>query len=106
MVKLLANIAHGEDPSIFDDRNVKIGRRYLNFKRMYLNIQIQALRAVYDNDENEEKMLEELDFYNAMGPYRDPNPYARKDKVVDRFLAQIDSWFNCDTPRKIYESEE
>ena len=106
MVRVLGEIAHGEEPSVFDDRAVKRQRRYLNFKRMYLSIQIQALRAVYDNDVNEEKMLKELDFNEAMSPYRDPNPYVSKDKVIDRFLAQIDSWFNCDRPRKIYESQE
>ena len=94
-VKLL-RVIHGDEPRIFEDSKMKKLRRYLNFKRIYLSIQINALKAVLDNAESENDMLEELDFSEAMRPYA---TYSIKcDKVVDRFLAPIDSWFNKNTP--------
>ena len=94
-VKLL-RVIHGDEPRIFEDSKMKKLRRYLNFKRIYLSIQINALKAVLDNAESENDMLEELDFSEAMRPY---TTYSIKcDKVVDRFLAPIDSWFNKNTP--------
>ena len=96
-VKLLRPI-HGHEPSIFDDGKIKRLRRYLNFKRIYLSIQINALKAVLNNAESEKDMLEELDFSEAMRPYITYSSMTKPDNVVDRFLAPIDSWFDVNKP--------